>query len=238
MSLTIKYVYHDTIAFAIGADVFYLKQGPGIPQIFDERLSPMVVPNIDAWFQSKTQQRYSYRGMSDMAAAFASGLRHTYTNNDLEHLCKLVVRTTKDAIFKTDVCYEFATAYWVELMDPGKLTKFVGILRRDFDRFKAKYGEEELYNILCRLWQFSNLHAPSESAVFDSLIHSKMLRVPQLPKYPNTQEADAEVERLVTGIILGGVVSEYKGISDELVLNVRKIQTRGLHGAGGTSPPS
>jgi hypothetical protein len=238
MSLTIKYVYHETVAFTIGVDLFYLRQGPGIPQMFDASLNPMVVPNIDAWLQSKTQQRYSYRGVADMASAFAAGLQHAYTSNDLEHLCKLIVRTTKDAIFKTDVAREFSAAYWVELMDPGKLTKFIEILRRDFGKFKAKYSGEELYNILCRLWQFSNLHAPSESAIFESLIRSKMLRTPQLPKYPNTQEADAEVEKLVIGIILGEALTEYKGIPDELVHNVRRLQARGLQRTNRVRPPS
>lgn len=173
-----------------------------------------------------------------MASAFAAGLQHAYTSNDLEHLCKLIVRTTKDAIFKTDVAREFSAAYWVELMDPGKLTKFIEILRRDFGKFKAKYSGEELYNILCRLWQFSNLHAPSESAIFESLIRSKMLRTPQLPKYPNTQEADAEVEKLVIGIILGEALTEYKGIPDELVHNVRRLQARGLQRTNRVRPPS
>lgn len=238
MSLTIKYVYRETVAFTIGLDLYYLRQGPGIPQMFDGNLSPMVVPNIDAWLQAKTQQRYSYRGVSDMASSFAAGLHHAYTSDDLHHLCKIIVRTTKDAIFKTDVAREFSAAYWVELMDPGKITKFVDVLRQDFDKFKSKYTDEELYNILCRLWQFSNLHAQSEAAVFESLIRSKMLRTPQLPKYPDTQEADEEVERLVLGIIIGETLTEYKGISDELVNNVRRIQARGLPRADRVRPSS
>ena len=185
--------------------------------MFDARLNPMIVPNVDAWLQSKTQQRYSYQGLADMASAFAVGLQHAYTSNDLEYLCRLIVRTTKDAIFKTDVAREFSAAYWVELMDPGKLTKFIDALRRDFDKFKAKYSNKELYNILCRLWQFSNLHAPSESVIFESLIRSKMLRTPQLPVYPDTQEADTEVERLVSGIIIGEALTEYKGIPDDFL---------------------
>ena len=44
MSLTIKYVYKETIAFTIGAGLFYLRQGPGIPQMFDSNAKPMVVP--------------------------------------------------------------------------------------------------------------------------------------------------------------------------------------------------
>jgi hypothetical protein len=231
MSLIIKYVYRETVAFTIGTDLFYLRQGPGIPQMFNGEAKPMVVPNIDAWLQSKTQQRYSYRGLSDMASAFASGLQYTYTSHDMQHVCRLIVRSTKDAIFRTDVAREFSAAYWVELMDPGKLTKFIDVIRRDFDKYEKRYGSEELYNILCRLWQFSNLHAPSEAAVFESMIRAKMRRSPKLPKYPDTSEADQEVERLVIGIIIGKTLTEFKGISDELVKNVRSIQTRGLQGS-------
>lgn len=238
MSLTIKYVYHETVAFTIGADLFYLRQGPGIPQMFDANLAPMTVPNIDAWFQSRTQQRHSYRGVADMASAFAAGLAHAYTSNDLERTCKLIVRSTKDAIFKTDVARDFSAAYWVELMDPGRITKFLEALRRDFDKFRSKYDDEELYNILCRLWQFSNLHAPSESAVFESLMRSKLTRTPQLPKYPDTQEADIEVEKLVIGFVIGEALTEYKGIPDELVHNVRRIQARGLPRTDRVRPPS
>lgn len=173
-----------------------------------------------------------------MAAAFAAGLVHAYTSNDLKGVCKLIVRSTKDAIFKTDVAHDFSAAYWVELMDPGKINKFLSVLRNDFEKFRARYSEEELYNILCRLWQFSNLHVPSESAVFESLMRSKIQRTPRLPKYPDTKEADAEVEKLVVGIILGETLTEYKGIPDELVHNVRRIQARGLQRTNRVRPSS
>lgn len=228
MSLTIKYVYKEAVAFTIGAGLFYLRQGPGIPQMFDRNIKPMIVPNIDAWLQSKTQQRYSYRGLCDMATSFAGGLRHIYTTEDMEHICKLVVRSTRDAIFKTDMARDFSTAYWIELMDPGKIQKFIDILRNDFEKFQSKYTDNELYNILCRLWQFCNLHAPSETAVFEALMRSKMSRTPRLPRYPNTVEADREVEKLVIGVVIGKTLTEFKGISDELINNVRTIQTRGL----------
>jgi hypothetical protein len=238
MSFIIKYVHLDTIVFSIGVDLFYLKQGPGIPQVFDVNLKPLIIPNIDAWFQSKTQQRYSYRGVSDMAEAFAAGLRHTYTSKDLEYFCRLVVRSTKDAIFKTDIVRDFSAAYWVELMDPYKITKLIEILRCDFDKFRLKYNDEELYNILCRLWQFSNLHAPSEAAIFEALIRSKMSRTPQLPQYPDTREADIEVERLVVGVVVGETLTKHKGIPDELVDNARTIQARGLQRSNRVRSPS
>lgn len=224
MSLTIKYVYKETIAFIIGLDLFYLRLGPGLPQMFDKHIKSMVVPNIDTWLQLKTQQRNSYRGLCDMAVSFSSGLQHTYTGKDMERICKLVVHSTRDIIFKTDIAREFSAAYWVELMDPGKILKFLDILRNDFNRFKAKYSDDELYNILCRLWQFSNLYAKSEVPVFETLIRTKMLRSPCLPRYPDTTKADQEVEKLVIGMIIEKGFTEFKGIQDELVANVRAIQ--------------
>jgi len=212
MSFTIKYVYHETIAFTIGSDIFYLRQGPGIPLMFDNNLKQMVVPNIDAWFQSKTQQRYSYRGV-----------QHSYTSSDMERVCRMIVRSTKDVIFKTDITRDFSTAYWVELMDPGKLQKFVDVIRQNFERFKEKYDDDGLYNILCRLWQFSNFHAPSEAPIFESLIRSKLGRLPQLPHYPKTDEADDIVKKLVIDLIIGRSLTEFKDISNELVKNVRII---------------
>jgi len=226
MSLTIKYVYKETIAFIIGSDLFYLRLGPGLPQMFDGNIKLMVVPNIDTWLQLKTQQRNSYRGLCDMAASFSFGLQHAYTGKDMEHICKLVVRSTRDSIFKTNIAREFSAAYWVELMDPGKILKFLNILRNNFNRFKAKYSDDELYNILCRLWQFSNLYAKSEAPVFETLIRTKMLRSPCLPRYPDTTEVDQEVEKLVIRMVIEKGLTKFKGISDELVANVMTIHNK------------
>ena len=223
MSLTINYVYKDVIAFSIDVGLFYLQRGPNITRMFDENIKLMVVPNIDSWLQAKTQQRYSYRGLCDMAAAFTDGLQHSYTSVDIERICKMVIRSTRDAIFKTDLASDFSAAYWVELMDHAKLQNFLKILRSNFEKFKSIYNDDELYNILCRLWQFSNLHMPSEAAVFETLIRLKMQRSPRLPHYPVTSEADLVIERLVIGIIFNKTLTEFKGISNELINNVKKI---------------
>lgn len=223
MSLIIEYAYKKVVVFRIDVDLFYLKRGPNTPQIYDVDLRLMVVPNIDSWLQSKTHQRYSYRGVCDMADAFKAGLNHSYTHSDLEYICKVSSKYTIDIIFKTYIISEFSSAYWVELMNPIKIYKFIDILRTDFDKFRLKYGDDELYNILCRLWQFSNLHSLSETAVFESLIR-KIGRIPQSPKYPDTSLIDSEVEKLVTEMVVNRNATEFKNISDELVTNAKLVQ--------------
>lgn len=228
MTVTIKYVERETVAFQINNELFYLRQGPGIPQIFNSNLRPQIIPNIDNWFQAKTQQRYSYRSICDMSAAFAAGLQHSYTNDDLAGISREVVNMTVKTIFQTDHAREFSRAYWIELMDPGKLMKLVSHIRSDFERFKKQHDQEELYNILCRLWQFSNFYAPSESAVFETMIRNRLMRTPQIPRYPDTSAIDDKVEKLVVGNLLGKTLNKFKGIPSELVSNVRKLQTREL----------
>ena len=210
MTITIKYVEGETVAFIINNQLFYLRQGPGVPQIFDENLKAQIIPNIDNWFQAKTQQRYSYKSVCDMAAAFAAGLQHSYTNDDLVWVIKRVVNATVKTIFQTDHAREFSRAYWVELMDPGKLLKLVEYIRSDFSSFSERYEPEELYNVLCRLWQFSNFYAPSESAIFETMIRTHLKRVPQSPRYPDTSNTDQEIEKLRS--YLGEGVSTLKEV--------------------------
>lgn len=228
MTVTIKYVERETIAFMIDSELFYLRQGPGIAQIFDENLKPQIIPNINSWFQTKTQQRYSYRDVCDMAAAFAAGLRHSYTNDDFVRMGKEIVAATVKTIFQTDNSREFSREYWVELINLNKLQKLIEIFRSDFDKFKMQYDSEELYNVLCRLWQFSNFYAPSEAAIFETLIRTRLKRSPQIPQYPDTSNIDSNIEKIVIGNLLGKTHSQFKEIPNELVNNVKDIQTRGL----------
>lgn len=226
MALTIKYVYCDTIAFTIGVDLFYLRTAPNIPQIFDQNEKPQIIPNLDSWILAKTQQRYSYQSLLDMAAAFAAGLSHSYTATDLDGLCRKVVQLSKSAIFHTEYATDFSRAYWIELLDPGKLQKFVESLRSQFQQLREEHNDNELYNILCRLWQFCNFHAPSESAVFEAMIQ-RMGRKPQPPTF-SAIDSDRAIEELVLYDILKTELSEFKNISNELVDNVKRIQSRGL----------
>lgn len=228
MTVIIKYVERETIAFMIDEELFYLRQGPGIPQIFNGSLKLQTIPNINNWFQTKTQRRYSHRDICDMASAFTTGLQHSYTTDDFVKIGKEIVVATVKTIFQTDNSREFSRAYWIELMDPGKLQKLIEIIRSDFDRFKAKYNPEELYNILCRLWQFSNFYAPSEAAVFETLIRIQLKRSPQIPQYPNTSNIDSDIQKIVLGNLLSKTHNKFKDISNELINNVRNIQIRGL----------
>lgn len=223
MPLKIMYVYKDVIAFSIDRELFYIQRSPNCLKVYDHSIGQLQIPNVDMWLQLKTQQRYSYRSLCDMADSFADGLSHSYTDNDLRSVCKQSARATRDAIFKTDIVSEFASAYWIELLSDDKLQKIIYILRNNFNKFKSSYTDDELYNILCRLWQYCNLHAPSESAVFESIIRSKLSLPTRLPHYPDTSQADAEIDKLVLSVIVGKSVTKYKGIPTDIVNNVVMI---------------
>lgn len=222
MVLTIKYARDKVVAFCIGAELYYLDH-VGTPKLYNSSLDKMIVPNIDNWMQSKTKQRYSYRGLLDMADSFSSALNHNYTSDDLRDICDVIVEQTRDTIFKTELARYYASAYWIELTEPSKIQKLIDLFRDRFDDLLKKYGDDKMYDLICRLWQFCNLHMPSEAAIFDSLAR-RLGHQPRSPKYPDTSDVDIEIKRLVSSAVIGQHLSEYKEIPDELVDTVNRLR--------------
>lgn len=221
--IEIKYVNQDAAAFTINGELYYIKIGPDLPAIYDRALRKMIIPNIDLWLQAQTQQRYSYRGLQDMMAAFRSGLQHSYASDDLENICKKVFDETVKAIFTTKAAQLYAKIFKIELMEPKKAIKLIFEIKKQYDKHIELLGEEKLYKYLCRILKFCNLHEPSQAAAVETLIK----RLNKAPRDPEPLEINQEeVRNLVIQNIVGIEILPFKGISENIMRNTDMIQTK------------
>ena len=217
----IKYVYKYTIAIEILDGSIYILRTNNIPKIFDLHMNVVELKNVNYWLKTKTG--FTYEQITDMASIYREGLDNSYSLSDIKIISRAMIKATKDAIFKTDLVSEFASLYWVELLDINKLNKFIEYIRNDFDQLLKKYGRDEFFNILCRLWQFSNVCHPDKMYVFESMIKKRLGLTPKLPQYPDTSEAEQIIEDMVFGIIFTNRYHEYKNISDQLIKIVEEV---------------
>ena len=198
--------------------------GPGIPVLFDHRMHKQIIPNLDSWFQSKTGQRYSYRTMCDMAAAFASGLNCSYRAEDIALACAQACRASVKHILQSDMTNEYRRAYWIEILDPLKLPSKAQSIRDNFDNLRKWLGDDILHNYLCRVWKVCQLQNPSEGAVFERLV-TRMGRQAIDPEYPDTVELDRKLCERVIGSILRKDIPQCRNVSNEIIRNVDDIQS-------------
>jgi len=218
-------VVKDVVVFEVSNDLWYLRIGPGLPVIYDSNLKRQIIPNIDTWFQAKTGHRYSYQTVCDMAAAFAAGMKCSYSTNDVKSYCAAACRSTVDAIFKTKRAADYRRLFWIEMLDPMKIINYAHKLRDNLDRLRTKHGDDVLFNQLCRLWQICVYHNPNESVVFEKLVGRLNLR-PKDPVYPDSTKIDTELIEYVVGNILSKHLSQYRNIPLKIVKNIDDIQSR------------
>lgn len=220
--LQIKYVQGETVAFTINTELYYLKWGPDFPRVYDRSLKCLIIPNMDYWFQAQTQQRYSYRGVLDMAKAFQEGLTHSYASNDLRGICGRIFDISCYYLFQTAYARTYARTYKVELLEPRAVGQLTQPLNEQFEQYRTNLGDEKFYDYLCRLWQFCNFHKPGDASIFERLI-SRLGRKPREPVYP-MPELHAEVRQHVINRAIKTDITAFKGIAEEIVERVHGIQ--------------
>lgn len=224
MSVKIKYVLGETIAFTINTDLYYLKTGPDYPQLFNSDLVLQIVPNIDVWLQANTQQRYSFRSICDMAEAFRCGLETAYTKQDMRIYAEMAIQAARDLLFQSERVSDYARLFWIEVMDPTRLEgSYARVLRENFDKIRTKLGDDRLYNHLCRMWRLCNFRRPSEAAVFERLIR-RLGKLPQESRYPVTAELDGALKHDALLKIWGRRLPQYKTVSDAIIEKVQALQ--------------
>jgi hypothetical protein len=234
MAITFKIhlVHNNIIAFSIDYDLYFLKTLP-VPQLFNADLVQQIVYNFDSWFQAKTQQRYCYRGVLDMAEAFADGLKLSYGLDDLRALTAATAVAAKNYVL-TDRMSDYRKHFWIEILDPAKLDTTVAVhLREKFDHLRSKLGDDAFYNNLCRLWRLASKLRPGAATVFEGLIR-RLGRVPEEPVYPTTPDLDSDLVKSVLVLMLGRGVGLYKGIAPAIQDKVERLQhgDRSSHSPG------
>lgn len=223
-TLQIKYATKDVVGFVVNNELFYLKFGPNIPQLFDESLSPLIVPNFDSWIQSKTQQRYSYQSLHDMAIAFYAGLSAAYNTDDLYGVCDLSAMAAIAEITKDGAIYEYSLVYWIETLGSDKMELYIKRVRDNFDKIRHKIGDNKLYNELCRMFKTCKRHQPHNAEVCENLI-KRLGRIPMNPTYPNTDDTDQQVLLSARETVKKSLGTRYKGVQDSIVEIVDGIQS-------------
>jgi hypothetical protein len=221
-TLDIKYVNGGAVAFTLNGELYYLKTGPDLPQLFDSNLRRLHIPNMDNWLQAQSQQRYSYRGLQDMMKAFAAGLKHSYVGRDFIAVCRHIFDTCRDAILKSAHTPYFARTYRLELLEPKAIRALIKKLSNEFSDYRQNLGEERFFNYLCRIWQVCQLRDETSIVVVEKLI-GRLERVPQEPVYKDSEDEEAARIMAVNKVITSEV-PRFKGIEPKIVETVDQIQ--------------
>jgi len=219
MSL-IKYANDKCVVLQLDGEIYFLNLLK-TPRVYNKDLILIEVRNVNYWLETKTG--YSFDQIKMMANSFVDGIRCSYSLSDVKLISSIMIKATEDAIFKTDFVKDYSSVYWVELMDLDHLNRFIMLLRNNFAYLKNKYGEEQLYNILCRFWQFCSTNYPDKMHVFESIIKNKLDKTPILPKYPDTSEIGESIRKMVFGIVFNDNYNEHKHVSDDLLDSTQKI---------------
>jgi len=219
--MIIKYVFSRIIVFEINNQIYYFHDNPNLPQLYDQQLNKLIVPNLDSWLQSKTSQRYSLRGLRDMATAFMSGMQCGISEGQAYQLILNAISETKRQIFQSALASDYARVYFIELMDPVKVeATHLPIITKNFNKLLKKCGRDRLLNYLCRFWQLCNQHSPSTSFVFENLI-KRLGREPTTPHYPDTVELDNSLADEVNRVVLKNI--PLYNVSKDIANNVKKL---------------
>ncbi len=211
--VSIKYADDLIIVFSVidtaREDWYYVRNDDPIPSIFDTDLNRQHTSNVDEWLQLRTRQRYSFRTLRDMAGAFREGLEATYSLSDVTERCQETAVAAKEEIFEGEHTHDFASLFWIELIDPAKMPKFLAQLRKKFDRLRESSGDDEFYELLCRLWKFCCLNCPNEVPVVEKFI-KRLNRGPKEPSYKYTDTLNKDLITAVFKRVFPRPLPQYK----------------------------
>lgn len=197
------------VAFNIDHDLWFMRLTP-IPKVYSEDLKPQLIPNLDSWFQAKTHQRYSLQTFKDAVAAFQAGLEKSYSTQDLKAVALKATIAAKAALMER--MPEYGKHFWIEILDPVKLESvWAPQIREKFEELRAKLGDDEFHNYLCRLRKFAAKHRPGLAVVFERFI-TRLGRSPVEPRLPQTDDLDAELCRAVLATVLDRNIAAYKDV--------------------------
>lgn len=225
MSLTIEYACDGVVVFRLNGQIYYLRVEPQPSQLLDCNLNPLIVPNIDNWFQAKTHQRYSFREICDMGAAFKAGVSSAYTYMDLKQIGELCMDTILRELIQFGGAAEYTSTFWIELATSNKLDKIARFFNEKFGALKDELGVDEFSKILCRLIFISQHKKLNHGYVFKKLLQ----RIGQEyvePKVHDSHDLDKIIKDKVRVIVFGrDNIPKYKNISPDVINNAHHLKS-------------
>jgi len=225
MTSLIKYYYEDIIAIQVEDKSFYIDTSGGYPKVYDDSLNKMIISDYDSWLLNLTDNQVDLRVLKLMAQSFKDGMSINHDYDDLLFIMDKTAQLVISCVFRTDLAKQFCEFYWVEVLNDQEYNKLKAIIKSNFESMAGKYGNDKLYNICCRIWQYCNLNLPDESVVFEKIINKNLNKKPKLPEYPNTESLDQLVIRLVEGMLFGDQ-QLVKNVSPRIVANTKNVYTR------------
>lgn len=167
-----------------------------IPRLFDSFGTSVWVVNIDDWFQVHTEQRYSYRGVQDMAVSFANGMRLTYSLNDVIECAKETSIITADFILDSDLTSEYVANYNIELCSLRDIGEAIDDIRKHWDEYYSR-PNDWLYYLLCRWWKYCSIRRLGQVAIIERLIE----RLGRMPKELGRVRIESLERRTVDAVV-------------------------------------
>jgi len=216
MPLTIEYAHEDSVCFRVHGVIHYLRIKPEPSRLYDQNLNQLVVPNIDSWFQSKTNQRYSFRTVCDMAEAFKSGLHAAYVYDDLRQISELCLNDVLDELFKFGMAAEYTSTCWIELATPTKIDKIVNFFNLRLDDLRNDMGDDGVHALLCRILAICKHKSLNQATIVKKLFDRINMETEE-PNLPDISKLHDKVKQRVRSKVFGKNEPKYKKISDDVI---------------------
>lgn len=220
--LMIVYAIDQTMAFKINADTFYLKFGPNSPKIYDESLKPLITPNLDAWIQAKTYQRYSLSLLSDMCEAFKAGLERNYTKDDLTNVADCACMSAINEIMKNGVVYDYSITYWIEVLGSDKIEKYLKVIANKLEYVVNKMGYDKLVIELARIHKICVLRQINARFVCEKILERLNVKLGEVV-FPDSTKLDKKVLDSVRHDITKSIRNMDKTVSDVVIRSINII---------------
>lgn len=236
-AIEIIYAHNDAMAVKLDNVLYYMSLQDGLPRVYDNTGRQLIIPNVDSWIQAKTRQRYSITSLRDMCAAFQAGMLSSYVKTEVLAVVEYAVKHAIDEIMHRGMIYDYSLLYWIEVQGTDKLESYLKTISNKLDVIVQRVGRQKLINELKRINRVCVLRQSSARYVCEKLLERLNIDSND-PIFPKSDAIDAKVMQNAINEVLKYLKREHKSVDSTVVGVVDGLQTGGLSGAKGTSPPS
>jgi hypothetical protein len=188
-------------AFELKYSRYYIYFGPNLPVVYDSNFRKQIIPNIDSWVLSFTNNRYGLDFLEAIAVAYYDGLCAAYSADDLKNVAEYSINLTLKRVARSECLDLINKLYWIESSSTIDLNKLIDKFSRHIDTLKTNIGQDELYNTLCRIYKTCLLRNLDNIFVVESLIN-KMGMVVKEPVYPSLDSIYEKVNEEVLSVAM------------------------------------